>query len=74
MPGATDTITLNKRELKLLKEYMNHHGWNDLLVSYPNKDTLYNSNSQIPKRYGGLRPAFRMTNDEIDGLRKKLQI
>ena len=31
----SDGITLNKRELRLLKEYMGHHGWNDLLVSHP---------------------------------------
>ena len=27
---SEDFITLNKRELKLLKAYMGHHGWNGL--------------------------------------------
>ena len=51
---SEDFITLNKRELKLLKAYMGHHGWNDLLVTYPNQDTLYNDDAQAIKKYGGL--------------------
>jgi hypothetical protein len=67
-------ITLNKRELRLLKEYMGHHGWNDLLVSHPNNDPLYKPNSIMIKQYGGLRPKFKMTAEEIDNFRRKLNI
>jgi hypothetical protein len=67
-------ITLNKRELRLLKEYMSHHGWNDLLVSHPNNDPLYKPNAAMIKRYGGLRPKFKMTYEEIDSFRKKIGI
>ena len=67
-------ITLNKRELRLLKEYMGHHGWNDLLVSYPNSDPLYKPDASMIKRYGGLRPKFKMTYEEIDRFRNKLSI
>ena len=67
-------ITLNKRELRLLKEYMGHHGWNDLLVSHPNDDPLYKPNADIIKQYGGLRPKFKMTYEEIDNFRRKLNI
>lgn len=75
-------ITLNKRELRLLKEYMSHHGWNDLLVSHPNTDLvyepdaipLYQPDAAMIKRYGGLRPKFKMTYEEIDNFRKKLNI
>ena len=67
-------ITLNNRELRLLKEYMGHHGWNDLLVSHPNTDTLYNLNADAVKRYGGLRPKFKMTSGETDNFRKKIGI
>ena len=67
-------ITLNKRELKLLKAYMGHHGWRDLLVTYPNKDTLYNETAEAVKKYGGLRPAFKMSSNEIDIFRRKLNI
>ena len=47
---SEDFITLNKRELKLLKAYMGHHGWIDLLVSYPNEDTLYNDDALAIKK------------------------
>ena len=67
-------ITLNKGELRLLKEYMNHHGWNDLLVSHPNTDSLYKHDADMVKRYGGLRPKFKMTDGEIDRFRRKLSI
>jgi len=67
-------ITLNKRELRLLKEYMSHHGWNDLLVSHPNKDPLYKPDADMIKRYGGLRPKYKMTDEEIDRFRKKIGI
>ena len=67
-------ITLNKRELRLLKEYMGHHGWNDLLVSHPNNDPLYQPDAAMIKRYGGLRPKFKMTDKEIDNFRRKLNI
>ncbi len=67
-------ITLNKRELRLLKEYMGHHGWNDLLVSHPNNDSLYQPDTDMIKRYGGLRPKFKMTAEEIDRFRKKISI
>jgi hypothetical protein len=70
----SDGITLNKRELRLLKEYMGHHGWNDLLVSYPNSDPLYKPDASMIKRYGGLRPKFKMTYEEIDKFRNKLSI
>lgn len=70
----SDGITLNKRELRLLKEYMGHHGWNDLLVSYPNSDPLYKPDASMIKRYGGLRPKFKMTYEEIDRFRNKLSI
>ena len=70
----SDGITLNKRELRLLKEYMGHHGWNDLLVSHPNSDPLYKPNAAMIKRYGGLRPKFKMTYEEIDRFRNKLGI
>jgi hypothetical protein len=55
----SDGITLNKRELRLLKEYMGHHGWNDLLVSHP-----------MPL----LVSKFKMTYEEIDSFRKKIGI
>ena len=71
---SEDFVTLNKRELKLLKAYMGHHGWNDLLVSYPNEDTLYNNDAVAIKKYGGLRPKFEMTASGIDTLRNKLGI
>ena len=67
-------ITLNKRELRLLKEYMSHHGWNDLLVSHPNKDPLYKRTADMIRRYGGLRPKYKMTYEEIDRFRKKIGI
>ena len=67
-------ITLNKRELKLLKAYMGHHGWRDLLVTYPNKDTLYRDDAEAPQKYGGLRPIFKMSAGELDAFRKKLDI
>ena len=70
----SDGITLNKRELRLLKEYMGHHGWNDLLVSHPNNDPLYKPNAAMIKLYGGLRPKFKMTYEEIDRFRNKLGI
>ena len=70
----SDGITLNKRELRPLKEYMGHHGWNDLLVSYPNSDPLYKPDASMIKRYGGLRPKFKMTDEEINRFRKKLGI
>ena len=70
----SDGISLNKRELRLLKEYMGHHGWNDLLVSHPNDDPLYKPNADIIKQYGGLRPKFKMTYEEIDNFRRKLNI
>ena len=71
---SEDFITLNKRELKLLKAYMSHHGWNDLLVTYPNQDTLYNEDALAIKKYGGLRPKFKMTASEIDTFRNKIGI
>ena len=71
---SEDFITLNKRELKLLKAYMGHHGWSDLLVTYPNEDTLYNDNALAIKKYGGLRTKFEMTASEIDTLRNKIGI
>ena len=40
----------NNRELKLLKAYMSHHSWNDLLVTYPNEDRLYNETAEAPKK------------------------
>ena len=71
---SEDFITLNKRELKLLKAYMGHHGWNDLLVTYPNQDTLYNDDAPAIKKYGGLRTKFEMTASEIDTFRNKIGI
>ena len=71
---SEDFITLNKRELKLLKAFMGHHGWNDLLVTYPNEDTLYNDNALEIKKYGGLRTKFEMTASEIDTFRNKIGI
>ena len=71
---SEDFITLNKRELKLLKAYMGHHGWNYLRVSYPNEDTLYNDNALAIKKYGGLRTKFEMTASEIDTFRNKIGI
>ena len=53
---------------------MGHHGWNDLLVSHPNDDPLYKPNADMIKRYGGLRPKFKMTDKEIDNFRRKLNI
>tara|TARA_R100000963_G_C4598585_1_gene73169 strand:- start:289 stop:498 length:210 start_codon:yes stop_codon:yes gene_type:complete len=67
-------ITLNDRELKLLKAYMGHHGWSDLLVTYPNRDNLCNKDSSSVKLYGGLRPKFRMTANEIETFRKKVDV
>ena len=71
---SEDFITLNKRELKLLKAYMGHHGWNDLLVTYPNEDSLYADDAQAIKKYGGLRRKFEMTASEIDTFRNKIGI
>ena len=71
---SEDFITLNKRELKLLKAFMGHHVWNDLLVTYPNEDTLYNDNALAIKKYGGLRTKFEMTASEIDTFRNKIGI
>ena len=71
---SEDFITLNKRELKLLKAFMGHHGWNDLLVTYPNQDTLYNDDAPAIKKYGGLRTKFEMTASEIDTFRNKIGI
>jgi len=28
-------VTLNKREIRLLKQFMTHHGWRDLAITYP---------------------------------------
>ena len=74
MGMSEDFITLNKRELKLLKAFMGHHGWNDLLVTYPNEDTLYNDNALAIKKYGGLRTKFELTANEIDTFRNKIGI
>ena len=71
---SEDFITLNKRELKLLKAYMGHHGWNDSLVTCPNEDRLYVDDAQAVKKYGGLRPKFDMTASEIDTFRNKIGI
>ena len=71
---SEDFITLNKRELKLLKAYMGQHSWNDLLVTYPNQDTLYNNDAVAIKKYGGLRPKFKKTASEIDTFRNKIGI
>ncbi len=71
---SEDFITLNKRELKLLKAYMSHHGWNDLLVTFPNEDKLYAKDAEGVKKYGGLRPKFNMTVSEIDTFRNKIGI
>ena len=71
---SEDFITLNKRELKLLKAFIGHHGWNDLLVTYPNEDTLYNADAPARKKYGGLRTKFEMTASEIDTFRNKIGI
>ena len=71
---SEDFITLNKRELKLLKAYMGHHGWSDLLVTYPNEDTLYNDDALAIKKYGGLRTKFEMTASEIATFRNKIGI
>jgi hypothetical protein len=69
-----ESITLNKRELKLLKAYMGFHGWRDMLVTYPNKDPLYVKDAHMVKEYGGLRPVFKMSREEIDEFRRKLNI
>ena len=71
---SEDFITLNKRELKLLKAYMGHHGWNDLLVTYPNEDNIYADDAEAVKKYGGLRPKFKMMASEIDTFRNKIGI
>ena len=71
---SDDFITLNKRELKMLREYMRHHNWNDFLVTYSDKSNLYDGYSNIPKAYGGLRERFKMTAQEIDTFRSKLGI
>jgi hypothetical protein len=71
---SEDFITLNKRELKLLKAYMGHHNWTHLTVSYPEKSNLYDEYSVTLKKYGGLRERFKMTSDEIDTFRSKLGI
>lgn len=67
-------ITLNNREIKLLKAYMYCHGWKDLLVSYPNEDKIYANDAEAVKKYGGLRPKFDMTASEIDAFRNKVGI
>ncbi len=69
-----ESITLNTRELRMLKEYMRYHSWNDFIVAYPDKSTFYDGYSHIPKVYGGLRERFRMTAQEIDTFRSKLGI
>tara|TARA_Y100001938_G_scaffold145527_1_gene222374 strand:+ start:1397 stop:1615 length:219 start_codon:yes stop_codon:yes gene_type:complete len=71
---SEDFITLNKRELKLLKAYMGHHSWNDLLVTFSNEDNLYVNDAAVTKKYGGLRPKFKMTASEIDTFRDKVGI
>ena len=72
--SGEDFITLNKREQRLLKEYMSHHGWNDLLVTYPNKDKTYRADSDTVKKYGGIRERFKMSISEIDEFRSKMKI
>ncbi len=72
--SGEDFITLNKREQRLLKEYMSHHSWNDLLVSYPNEDKTYHPDSDTVRKYGGIRERFKMTISEIDEFRSKLKI
>ena len=67
-------ITLNNRELKMLKEYMTHHSWSDFLVDYPNQDPTYKKDSSTIKQYGGLRAKFRMSSREIDTFRNKIGI
>ena len=71
---AEGFITLNNREIKLLKAYMYCHSWKDLLVSYPNEDRIYINSSEEVKRFGGLRPKFNMTASEIDTFRSKIGI
>jgi len=67
-------LTLNNRELKMLKEYMTHHSWSDFLVDYPNKDLTYKKDSSTVKQYGGLRAKFKMSSGEIDTFRNKIGI
>lgn len=52
----------NNRELKLLKTYMGHHGWKDLMVgmSCETEEQLHNK--------------FKMTDIEINMFRSKLGI
>ena len=64
----------NDRELKLLKLYMGHHGWNDLITAFPNDDPMYSKDAEAPKKYGRLRKMFKMSDTEIDVFRSKLGI
>ena len=55
-----DFITLNKRELRLLKEYMGYHNWKDMMV-------VLKTNERLSKK-------FKMTDTEIDIFRNKIGI
>ena len=69
-----DYITLDKREQRLLKAYMTHHSWSDLLVTYPNESSFLKEDSEQVKKYGSLKEKFKMTASEIDTFRSKLGI
>lgn len=64
----------NDRELKLLKLYMGHHSWNDLITAFPNDDPMYSKDAEAPKKYGRLRKMCKMSDTEIDVFRSKLGI
>jgi hypothetical protein len=53
-------ITLNKRELCLLKEYMGYHNWSDMMV-------VFETNEKLSKK-------FKLTDFEINIFRNKVGI
>ena len=69
-----DYITLDKREQRLLKAYMTHHSWSDLLITYSNDTPFLKKDSEQVKNYGSLREKFKMTASEIDTFRSKIGI
>jgi hypothetical protein len=58
----TDVITIDKRELRLIKTRMSHHSWNDLLVGISCKN-----DEELAKK-------FKMTIEELEEFKRKTGI
>ena len=57
-----DVITINKRELRLIKTRMSHHSWSDLRVGMSCKN-----DEELAKK-------FKMTMEELEEFKRKTGI